>query len=89
LHDAAGLQKPEAKLLFCWSQLLVTDELKRRKRALALTVFDFVEVRPSGDQLKLSANETQQAQVWQPQQLAAIHAHAGFGTLGRLPVSPT
>ena len=31
------------KLIFAWSQMLVTDELKRRKRAVGLMFFDFVE----------------------------------------------
>ena len=31
------------KLIFAWSQMLVTDELKRRKRAVGLMFFDFIE----------------------------------------------
>lgn len=45
----SGFERPEAKLTFVWSQLLVTDELKRRKRATSLTFFDLVEV---GDSLR-------------------------------------
>ncbi|KAF5832674.1 hypothetical protein DUNSADRAFT_11381 [Dunaliella salina] len=39
----AGLDKRDAKLIFSWSQLSVLDELKRRKRTVALTQWDFVE----------------------------------------------
>lgn len=35
----------EARLIFCWSQMLVRDELKKRQRAISLLSFDFVEVR--------------------------------------------
>jgi hypothetical protein len=38
-----GLDRQEAKLLFFWSQCLVSDELKRRKRAVGLVFFDFIE----------------------------------------------
>lgn len=38
------MERREAKLLFVWSQMIVSDELKRRKRATALAFFDFVEV---------------------------------------------
>ena len=31
------------KLIFVWSQMLVIDELKLRKRAVGLMFFDFVE----------------------------------------------
>lgn len=41
----AGLERKEAKLIFVWSQLIVTDELRRRKRAVGLLFLDFVEVR--------------------------------------------
>lgn len=30
-------------MIFIWSQMIVTDELKRRKRATGLMFFDFVE----------------------------------------------
>jgi hypothetical protein len=30
-------------MIFAWSQMLVSDELKRRKRAISLTLFDLVE----------------------------------------------
>ena len=42
---STGVERWEAKLCFCWSQMIVADELKRRKRALSLVFFDFVEVR--------------------------------------------
>eukprot|EP00798_Chlamydomonas_sp_ICE-L_P017102 gene17102-23399_t len=38
-----GLERREAKLIFAWSQLIVPDELKRRKKAISLTFFDLVE----------------------------------------------
>ena len=37
------MERREAKLIFAWSQMLVVDELKRRKRAVGLTFWDFVE----------------------------------------------
>ncbi len=33
----------EIKMIFAWSQMLVSDELKRRKRAISLQFFDFLE----------------------------------------------
>ena len=38
-----GLDRQAAKLLFFYSQAIVSDELKRRKRAVGLFFFDFVE----------------------------------------------
>ncbi|KAG2424357.1 hypothetical protein HXX76_014566 [Chlamydomonas incerta] len=40
---ATGVERREAKLIFGWSQALVTDELRRRQRAVSLTFWDFVE----------------------------------------------
>ncbi|GAX75748.1 hypothetical protein CEUSTIGMA_g3191.t1 [Chlamydomonas eustigma] len=37
------VERRDAKLLFGWSQMLVTDELKRRKRTTGLLFYDFVE----------------------------------------------
>eukprot|EP00983_Pelagomonas_calceolata_P083920 1156257-Pelagomonas_calceolata.AAC.1 len=45
LPPFAGLDKRDAKLIFSWSQLSVLDELKKRKRTVALTQWDFIEVR--------------------------------------------
>ena len=45
---ATGVERREAKLIYCWSQALVTDELRRRQRAVSLTFWDFVEVRLCG-----------------------------------------
>ncbi len=42
---ATGVERREAKLIYGWSQALVTDELRRRQRAVSLTFWDFVEVR--------------------------------------------
>ena len=39
----AGLGRREAKLIFTQSQMLVTNELKHRKRAVGLMFFDFLE----------------------------------------------
>ena len=39
----SGMERRDIKLLFVWSQMLVTDELRRRKRAVGLMFFDFVE----------------------------------------------
>jgi hypothetical protein len=44
VHMRTGFEKRDAKLTFCWSQMAVTDELRRRKRAVALTPFDLAEV---------------------------------------------
>lgn len=38
-----GVEFREVRLIFAWSQLVVTDELIRRKRALSLTFMDFIE----------------------------------------------
>ena len=38
-----GIKPRDMKLIFAWSQMLVTDELKRRKRAVGLMFFDFIE----------------------------------------------
>ncbi|GLC40789.1 hypothetical protein PLESTB_000022500 [Pleodorina starrii] len=43
LGPATGLTRKEARLLFGWSQALVTDELRRRQRAVSLTLWDFIE----------------------------------------------
>lgn len=43
LGTHTGIERREIKLIFGWSQLIVTDELKRRRRAMSLTLFDFVE----------------------------------------------
>ncbi|PNH03764.1 hypothetical protein TSOC_010138 [Tetrabaena socialis] len=40
---ATGVERREAKLIFAWSQALVTDELRRRQRAVSLVLFDFIE----------------------------------------------
>ncbi|GIL79647.1 hypothetical protein Vretimale_12241 [Volvox reticuliferus] len=40
---ATGLTRREAKLIFAWSQSLVTDELRRRQRVVSLTLWDFIE----------------------------------------------
>ncbi|KAG2452449.1 hypothetical protein HYH02_002691 [Chlamydomonas schloesseri] len=40
---ATGVERREAKLIYGWSQALVTDELRRRQRAVSLTFWDFVE----------------------------------------------
>ncbi len=37
------MERRDAKLLFIWSQAVVIDELKNRKRAVGLMFFDFVE----------------------------------------------
>jgi hypothetical protein len=42
--EPSGLGRKEAKLIFVWSQAMVSDELKKRKRAVGLMFFDFVEV---------------------------------------------
>lgn len=39
-----GLAHNDARLIFGWSQMVVTDELKKRQRAVSLLNFDFVEV---------------------------------------------
>ncbi len=38
-----GIEYREVKMIYIWSQMIVTDELKRRKRATSLMFFDFVE----------------------------------------------
>eukprot|EP00210_Caulerpa_lentillifera_P005165 g4937.t1 len=38
-----GVERPEAKLVFAWSQMAIIDELKKRHRALSLMFFDFIE----------------------------------------------
>ncbi|GIL52460.1 hypothetical protein Vafri_8339 [Volvox africanus] len=43
LGATTGLTRREAKLIFAWSQSLVTDELRRRQRAVSLTLWDFIE----------------------------------------------
>ncbi|EFJ45989.1 hypothetical protein VOLCADRAFT_118253, partial [Volvox carteri f. nagariensis] len=43
LGAATGLSRKDAKLIFAWSQALVTDELRRRQRAVSLTLWDFIE----------------------------------------------
>ncbi|GLI68136.1 hypothetical protein VaNZ11_012472 [Volvox africanus] len=43
LGPSTGLTRREAKLIFAWSQSLVTDELRRRQRAVSLTLWDFIE----------------------------------------------
>ena len=43
LNSHTKLERKEAKLIFVWSQIMVADELKRRKRAVGLVFFDFVE----------------------------------------------
>jgi hypothetical protein len=40
-----GIAPLDARLLFFWSQSVVRDELKSRKRAVSLLFFDFVEAR--------------------------------------------
>ncbi|KAG2501783.1 hypothetical protein HYH03_000283 [Edaphochlamys debaryana] len=40
---ATGVERREAKLVYAWSQALVTDELRRRQRAVSLTLWDFIE----------------------------------------------
>ncbi|KAG2491392.1 hypothetical protein HYH03_010183 [Edaphochlamys debaryana] len=40
---ATGVERREAKLVFAWSQSLVTDELRRRQRAVSLQPWDFIE----------------------------------------------
>ena len=42
-HVFLDLQSRDMKLIFVWSQMLVIDELKVRKRAVGLKFFDFVE----------------------------------------------
>jgi hypothetical protein len=37
------LEYREARLTFAWSQLIVTDELRSRKKQLSLTLFELVE----------------------------------------------
>ena len=39
----AGITHFDAKLVFAWSQISVVDELKRRRRAVSLMLFDFIE----------------------------------------------
>ncbi|KAF5825697.1 hypothetical protein DUNSADRAFT_7514 [Dunaliella salina] len=41
--DCTGIDKLCAKLIFVTSQITVVDELKRRQRAVSLSLFDFVE----------------------------------------------
>lgn len=43
LGDHTGLDKHTAKLIFCYSQMAVADELKRRQRAVSILFFDFLE----------------------------------------------
>ncbi|KAJ9510962.1 hypothetical protein QJQ45_027816 [Haematococcus lacustris] len=38
-----GVGAVEAKLVFCWSQLQVPDEVRQRQRALTLGLWDFIE----------------------------------------------
>ncbi|KAG2452447.1 hypothetical protein HYH02_002689 [Chlamydomonas schloesseri] len=40
---ATGVERHESKIIYCWSQALVADELRRRQRAVSLTFWDFVE----------------------------------------------
>ncbi|KXZ55497.1 hypothetical protein GPECTOR_2g1046 [Gonium pectorale] len=40
---ATGVERREAKLIYAWSQCVVTDELRRRQRAVSLTLWDFIE----------------------------------------------
>lgn len=43
LDQVYGLDAYTAKLLYCWSQMTVTDELRRRQRSVSLAFFDFIE----------------------------------------------
>lgn len=43
LSEVTGLTNYSAKLIYCWSQLAVTDELRRRQRSVSLAFFDFIE----------------------------------------------
>ncbi|GFR46253.1 hypothetical protein Agub_g7803 [Astrephomene gubernaculifera] len=53
-----GITSTEARLMFAWSQMVVVDELKLRRRAVGLQLWDFIEaVSRLADRVSLPAPE--------------------------------
>ncbi|GIL96494.1 hypothetical protein Vretimale_2284 [Volvox reticuliferus] len=57
-HHMGGITPTEARLMFAWSQMVVVDELKLRRRAVSLQLWDFVEaVARLADRVALPTTE--------------------------------
>ncbi len=90
-HHSGLERKDEGKLVFVWSQSIVCDELKKRKRAVGLMFFDFVEaltrladlgnVPSIEEQLKLKLQEDEF--VWKEGRRVRVEKplHVKFGAL--------
>ncbi len=82
----------EAKLIFAWSQMLVTDELKSRKRQTSLTLFDLIEALARLAEL-ISPPEPQAVDDWlaacaPPAQAATSFPGSSAGSVSGLTSRP-
>ncbi|KAL6755443.1 hypothetical protein V8C86DRAFT_2677050 [Haematococcus lacustris] len=80
-----GVEKRDAKLLFSWSQMVVSDELRRRKRAVGLMFFDFVEaVARLADFVSFMDEEQLNTWFWREQGLDSQRLQRLVSQPGRL-----